>query len=264
MRAWVFSDLHLDVNKWSFALPKPPDCDVVLVAGDLCEHASLAVKWLAARRITVPVVYVPGNHDFYNSVMEHEWTRARLGAEFGIRLLDREGFNFTTAAGERVRILGATLWTDYRLDGEEWEWQAKASARLMMSDHTLIRMAARDGGAWRPDDALGAHVASRTWLGDNLATPFDGTTVVVTHHAPSRRSIHPDYHGKLLNAAYASNLDDLVEKCDLWVHGHVHHRFDYRIGGGRVVCNPMGYRRRGEGREFDPELVVEVGRGRST
>jgi predicted phosphodiesterase len=263
MRAWIFSDLHLDVNKWTFALPRTPDCDVVLIAGDLCERASLALKWLAARKIEVPVVYVPGNHDFYGTKIEDEIVLARTFAkDFGIHFLNGNVFDFTTRGGERARVMGATLWTDYRLAGETWKTPAMLAARIGMSDHVLIRSRARGGAAFLPSDAEQRCAAAVAWLDHMLnVQPFDGTTIVVTHHAPSVRSIHPSYHGKLLNAAYASNLDDLVGKCDLWVHGHVHHRFDYRIGCGRVICNPLGYRRRGEGKSFDPELVVEVGRG---
>jgi Icc-related predicted phosphoesterase len=43
----------------------------------------------------------------------------------------------------------------------------------------------------------------------------------------------------------------------LWVHGHIHHRADYRLGSTRVVCNPRGYPEEpGEG--FDPQKVVEL------
>ena len=80
----------------------------------------------------------------------------------------------------------------------------------------------------------------------------------MTHHAPSYQSVAGQYRGDLLNATYANHLDALVEKVDLWVHGHTHHSFDYKIGEGRVVCNPRGYYPRDLNKNFDPHLVVTV------
>jgi hypothetical protein len=90
-----------------------------------------------------------------------------------------------------------------------------------------------------------------------LELPCHLAKVVVTHHAPSRKSIGPEYLGSALNSVFASNLDHLVDRADLWVHGHVHNRCDYTIGDGRVACNPRGYAGM-EWSGFDPSLVVEV------
>jgi calcineurin-like phosphoesterase family protein len=91
--------------------------------------------------------------------------------------------------------------------------------------------------------ALSDHEQSRRWIEDQLALPYAGKTVVVTHHGPSARSIHPRYLGEPVNAAFVSELDGLVEKADLWLHGHVHDSFDYMVGDCRVVANPRGYPR---------------------
>jgi calcineurin-like phosphoesterase family protein len=82
--------------------------------------------------------------------------------------------------------------------------------------------------------------------------------VVITHHAPSRQSVQPRYRDDLLTAAFASDLDDLVTKAALWVHGHLHAPADYRLGDCRVVANPRGYVGIGEDRDFNPALVVEI------
>jgi hypothetical protein len=79
--------------------------------------------------------------------------------------------------------------------------------------------------------------------------------------SPSFESVAPQYASDLTSAAYASNLDHLVERADVWIHGHMHNSFDYRIGKCRVVCNPLGYRDRSgaaENEHFDPNFIVEV------
>ena len=102
------------------------------------------------------------------------------------------------------------------------------------------------------------HKRSRAFIEAELAKPFEGATVVVTHHAPHPRSMHSHYGSDLLSAAYVSDLTAVIEagQPNLWVHGHVHENFDYRVGATRVVCNPHGYGV--ENQKFDPGLVIEA------
>jgi hypothetical protein len=107
-----------------------------------------------------------------------------------------------------------------------------------LNDHRVIRTGGRKFSAAR---ALAEHDHSRAWLTGQLATPFDGKTVVVTHHGPHPLSIHPRYAGDPVNAAFVSDLGPLLARAPFWFHGHVHDSFDYRVGGCRVVANPRGY-----------------------
>ena len=114
--------------------------------------------------------------------------------------------------------------------------------------------------SWSPERALEEHQVSRAWLADQLAQPTPHTKIVVTHHAPSRTSVQPRYRDDLLTAAFASDLNALVAKPALWVHGHLHASADYRLGDCRVVANPRGYVSIKEDRTFDPALIIEVPR----
>jgi Icc-related predicted phosphoesterase len=126
-----------------------------------------------------------------------------------------------------------------------------------MTDFSIIQ---NGGQRFTPEDAIQLHMASREWLVAILAEPFDGKTVIVTHHAPSSQSVHPRYARDLLTPAFASNLENLMgcDRAALWVHGHMHDPFDYEIYGTRVVCNPRGYAPNSLTPEFRPEWVVEV------
>lgn len=254
MRVWVFSDLHIDINK-DFALPRErPDHDVVVIAGDIRENAEKSVRWIADRVFDRPVVFVMGNHEHYRRAIDTNTQNAReAAAEYPhIHLLEN---NAVTING--VRFIGATLWTDYKLYGSEVEFGGMQLAEKSMNDHRLIRIAASGYGRFLPKHALLHHEQSRDFVSTELAACDAGTKkVVVTHHCPSAKSIAPQYEGQLLNAAYQSNLDDLAAQADLWVHGHVHLNFDYRIGDARILCNPHGYGR--ENPDFNPSMVVEV------
>ena len=121
-----------------------------------------------------------------------------------------------------------------------------------------------------PQYVLDRHQRSRAWLEVQLQQPFEGRTVVVTHHAPSRRSISPRYIDNRLTAGFASDLPEtLITRADLWVHGHTHDSSHYRVVSGgidetreaHVACNPMGYPLATGGMEnpkFDRTLLLQV------
>lgn len=253
MKLWVFSDLHLDVNAaYPFDLPIPrPEHDVVVIAGDICEDTARAIGWIAEVGLNArPVVFVAGNHEFYGHDRRTGFAEGRAAAHAAgnIHLLECDA----VVIGD-VTFLGATLWSDYALGGAPAA--AMSLAERMMSDHRLIRLGAR---AWTAADAADEHALSIAWLTRELARPSPGPVCVVTHHAPSARSISERFRTHPLNAAFASDLDDLVAKADLWVHGHTHSAARYRLGRCEVVNNPRGYLRR-EQTGFDPGLVIDVG-----
>ena len=67
----------------------------------------------------------------------------------------------------------------------------------------------------------------------------EGPTVVVTHHLPAPTSIAIRYANDSLNPAFASRLEDGIEKYrpELWIHGHTHVPCDYELFDTRIVCN---------------------------
>jgi hypothetical protein len=152
----------------------------------------------------------------------------------------------------KVRFLGACMWTDYGLFPLRFN-DSLELARHKMSDHRLIRRRS-DGAKFQPEDALAHQRETLLWLRESLDVPFDGKTVVVTHHLPSALSVRPESRGHELAPAYASNLELLAIRADVWIHGHAHWSVDYRIGRCRVVCNPRG--RPGRNR-MHPEVAYE-------
>ncbi len=153
-----------------------------------------------------------------------------------------------------VRFLGATLWTDYRLPLNRTQRQLMQAAEQGLNDHRVIKT---QEGVFSAARALEEHEQSRRWLQRQLAAPYEGRTVVVTHHAPHPLSVHPRYAGDALNAAFASDLTELLPLASLWVHGHVHDSFDYDIDGCRVVANPLGYVRDVNEARTAKDLVFE-------
>ncbi len=133
-------------------------------------------------------------------------------------------------------------------------WQAEQQ----MADYRLIRRSP-DFSRLRPADTALLHFESVNWLKQQLELPFEGRTVVVTHHAPSAKSFNPKYNTDFVSAAFASNLEGLMDRfeIDLWIHGHTHHCVDLMHSSTRILSNQRGYpdeRLAG----FNPSLVIEV------
>ncbi|MBQ4853920.1 metallophosphoesterase family protein [Rhodanobacter sp. B2A1Ga4] len=253
MRLHILSDLHLGVH----GMP-PPEvvADVTILAGDIRRPASDAMQWAAG--LGRPVLYVPGNHEFYGgSIPEVRQALARSAREHGVRLLDQ-----VVQVIDGVRFVGATLWTDFALFGNESKSLAMTQSARFMRDFTVIRNA--DGSVFTPADACALFAEQYAWLATALDEPFAGPTVVVTHHAPTPRSVHPRFADTPVSAAFVSDCSALMGRAALWVHGHTHDSFDYTVNGTRVVCNPRGYGSDGvnENPHFDPCLCIEVAAGR--
>lgn len=136
-----------------------------------------------------------------------------------------------------VRFLGCTLWTDFRLKGF-LQSRCMQAAERSLNDYSIIRT---QKGPLRAQDTLHDHEQSRRWLERELAKPYSGATVVITHHGPHPLSIHPRYAGDPVNAGFVSDLTELMPGVSAWLHGHVHDSFDYVVEGCRVVANPAGY-----------------------
>jgi hypothetical protein len=131
-----------------------------------------------------------------------------------------------------------------------------------MRDFSRIRTRDSSPEIFTPEDSVRLFRRHSAWLESRLADVHAGPTVVITHHAPSRHSIHPRFAGSLLNACFVSDAAHLLraDRVSLWIHGHTHDSFDHQVNGTRVVCNPRGYARAGsnENPAFDANFIVEV------
>jgi predicted phosphodiesterase len=253
MKIHILSDLHLGFS----ALDLPSnDADLLVLAGDIARPRE-AIAWASTLR--KPVLYVPGNHEFYGSDLQTTIADLRRLA-IGTCVDILHGTELHMAG---VRFLGTTLWSDFRLFGTAaLQAAAMREARSVMRDFQRIRLDPDSGRVFSPADAAGLFRRESAWLAQGIAHPFDGPTVVITHHAPSRMSIHPRYDGALLNASFVSDAEHLLDagRVDLWIHGHTHDSFDYHLGKTRVVCNPRGYVRGGvaENPRFDVGFMVDI------
>jgi DNA repair exonuclease SbcCD nuclease subunit len=199
------------------------------------------------------IVIIAGNHEHYDGVpieQAHDTMRLQAELTMGKVIFLENDYAWIAAGRTYVCIFGCTLWTDYKLDGRPME--GMGTALNGMYDHVAIR---DEEGRFTPEKAGGRHAESVKFLDEALSQTFFGPVVVMTHHLPSAKCIHPQYENSMLNPAFASNLDHLVDKATLWVHGHTHSPVLYSTEtGSLVVSNPSGYPR--ENPNFNEELII--------
>ncbi len=278
MKIHLLSDLHLEFSMPSNKLGAI-ESDVVVLAGDI-HSGALGISWAGMTWTDRPVIYVPGNHEYYRrSYNAHRAQMRKVAAQYdNIQLLDRGAI----VIGD-VLFVGATLWTDFEYFGKGdivKRADAMAFAARYMNDYRLIRVADdanRGDRPFMPEDSIRIFAIELAFLQGllkmdsmALAKQFNvdriRRRVVVSHHLPSDGSVHPRYAGSELNPAFASRIDDTVGLADLWLHGHTHESADYLLEKPnghptRVVCNPRGYSRYEQDVEnysFNPALIVQI------
>ena len=258
MKLQLLSDLHLETETFN---PQPaPGAELLVLAGDVDSG------WGGYQRFArwpVPVIVVAGNHEFDGRDFDAALAGLRtLCSGLGFTLLERESTLLTAADGRRIRVLGTTRWSDFDLFGETGRPRAERAAEYFMRIMGTTR-----GG--QPFDAAAVRreaLACRAWLEAELALTAQGRwdkTLVITHFGPSLRSADPRYGKQPGTASFCNDDDDLIPRADLWLHGHLHCRHDYRIDRAgrrpsRVVCNPLGLEKKGEQVGHDPLLLIDL------
>lgn len=258
MKLQLLSDLHLETESFE---PEPlPGAELLVLAGDI------DAGWAGYERFAgwpVPVLVVAGNHEFDGRDLDAAWPALRERCtRLGLRLLQRESVILPAADGRRIRFLGTVRWSDFDLFGAARRERAERAAGYFMR----LMAATRGGVAFDAAAVRAEGLACRAWLEAALAEPAAGrwaATVAITHFGPSLRSADPRYGSQNGTASFCNADDDLIPLADLWLHGHLHCRHDYRVDRPgrrptRVVCQARGLASKGEDAGFDAGKLIEV------
>ncbi|MES2877405.1 MAG: metallophosphoesterase [Pseudomonadota bacterium] len=286
MKIQLLSDLHLEVHPaW---VPTPaPGADLLVLAGDIGSYqpgSLLTDSDFALARFSpkngwpTPVFFVPGNHEY--DALDFDVAHARLREtceRLGITWLEREVITWPGTHGPAVRFVGTTLWTDFdALIPRQSAAPARAPTGVTAPSLLTQQLKARDkafraanyylkktgstrhGAPMLAEAVREQALVCQDWLTQALAEPFDGTTVVVTHFAPSLMSADPRYGNTPGTAGFCNALDTLLPQAQLWLHGHLHAPSNYVKSGCRVIANPLGYARKNEQSAFHADLCIEL------
>lgn len=242
MKICVWSDLHLEFQP---SLPSLPEADVLVLAGDILvarhlkarelpeDHPQhLYLKWFHEASLQYKqVLWTAGNHEFYGSSIQET---LELCGKFAEQFKNVWFLEKQVAEVEGQRFLGTTLWTNCN----NLDPRTMLVLQYGLNDYRKITQ--NNYSKLFPRHTAQMHLESMQWL-RNTAQPGD---VIITHHAPSKKSIPPQYKSDYdLNGGYASSLEeDILElQPRVWIHGHTHHPNSYTLGATNIVCNPHGY-----------------------
>jgi predicted phosphodiesterase len=284
MKIKIVSDLHLEFA--DLMLPNNEGADVLVLSGDIMiaedlhdhphfdfnpySHGAFADLGRKQQRVATfrdflkrcafqfpHVVYVAGNHEFYNGKFYKgiQYLRDECAKYPNVYFLEKD-----TKIIDDIVFVGGTLWTDMN----KHDPLTLHAVRDMMNDFRLIKNDQKGFTPLKPADTVIRHRETLQYIKHIVSEHKDKTCVVVGHHSPSFQSCHPQYaNNYLMNGAYHSDLSEFIidhPQIKLWTHGHTHHPFDYVIGETRVVCNPRGYENDGYSEQtgWDPAKIVEV------
>jgi Icc-related predicted phosphoesterase len=244
----VISDLH---QEFGFMDMSFEGADLVILAGDI-NLGTKGIEWIKSTIKDVPVIYVLGNHEYYKGSYPKTLHAIKNSASAtNVHVLE----NKAVTVGD-VTFHGATLWTDFALLGD-----SRLNGSLCqekMNDYKMIR---RDPSysKLRSIDTYILHQQSLKWLQSSLELSTTQKNVVVSHHAPSSKSIPDEFKSDILSSAYASDLEPLILQYQpqFWIHGHIHVPIKYEIGLTKVICNPHGYMNEPYN-GFEKNLIIEI------
>lgn len=232
MKIQILSDLHNEFGLIDF---EKAEVDLLVAAGDI-DNGTKGLEWLLSQNLGIPVIYVLGNHEYYYHAYPQLVIRLKtLAKGTNIKVLEDEAVQF----GD-VTFHGATLWSNFELYGDPKI--AALVAQQRMNDYKQIQSSV-ENEKLRSTDTRNIFLRSFHWIDQSLTESTTKCNVVVTHHAPSPRSLPEIFKGNPLGAAFASDLESFIldKAPNLWIHGHLHGFRDYTIGKTRVISNPRGY-----------------------
>ena len=242
------SDIHLEVNSGKPFRPSHlhRNTSVLVLAGDVTNSPQQLVNYLRAFPDSLPIVYVLGNHEYFG----HDWSKAPDEYREVLRDLGNVVFlNNEIAVLSGIRFVGTTLWTDF-LFGTQGP-----AAQAELPDYDHIKVGDR-GLTW--PDVYKSHVRDWEWLKEQILTPSNLTTVVVTHHAPSWKSNPYIFRDSPVTGAFCNKLDVWIEEhpVSAWIHGHTHSTVEYMIGETIVLANACGFF--DENPDYRPQALIEL------
>lgn len=257
MRIQLLSDLHLETEPFE---PEPaPGAEMLLLAGDIDSTWEGLAKF---RGWPVPVLFIAGNHEFDGRELKIAWPALKDRCDtLGLQLLERGSVVRRDSCGRHIRFVATVRWSDFNAFGEARRDKAMRAAGYFMR----LMNATHDGHRFDAQAVRAEALSCRAWLAGALALQAPeqcDATVAITHFAPSLRSADPRYGQQAGTASFCNDDEDLLPMAQVWIHGHLHCRHDYRVaharGETRVVCNARGHTKKGEADGYDGLYVLDV------
>ena len=236
MKIQYASDLHLEfADNWRYLKAHPLEVtgDILLLAGDIGylsdDNYSRHPFWDWASENYKEVHCCMGNHEFYKY---YDVTTLPDGYLLEIRPNVFSHYNGIVKIGDTDIIL-STLWSRIPLEDAYFTEQVISDFRRILYKGELMTHAQFNV----------EHERCLTFIKETLVHSQAAHKIVVTHHVPSFRMLHPKFQGSKANGAFTVELEDYIADSgiDYWIYGHSHTNIDARIGHTQCLSNQLGY-----------------------
>lgn len=257
------SDLHIDhhisdtdnynkvknfISTYVLPLDFKDKRPILVLAGDIFDrHTSALYVFKAFKEFYDDIVYVYGNHECYVYDKTQDSTEEKLHCirnaanEAGIHML--EG---TTVDINGVTFGGSSAWYDFSYGykyGEDYGtmynlWKSYMSDSHLIADY----MAAPLAYSRNRHNILDCKRFMDDRL-DQVRNIPENIDVMVTHISPSVPPTLPDKYKDATTGFYFFDGEQEVERINpkLWIFGHTHNEYNYKVHNTTLVCNPFGY-----------------------
>jgi len=257
----VVSDLH---NEFSHFWPEIPEADIIVFCGDILTKPTQAEEYFKEVHNKNPnstLIYLFGNHEFHNNDLP-QTRKAYRSALSGLPYVNVLDNNTYVDEIRKIRIIGATLWTNFNNEN----YMIMNLAASWMNDYRKIYY---NDMRFTVDQALMEFKISLSFIETELAKPFDGVTIIATHHSMTLQDVQRElnqgrYAG--LEYAYHNDLDELLIKYKpkYALHGHTHQTKITPILDREgnlattVIVNARGYVPGEPNINFKTDFVLEI------
>lgn len=271
MKILYVSDLHLEFGDHPVPVKDWADADVCILAGDI-----ITANYLQLHRTDNPsikfqnkliklfqqlerykhVIWVAGNHEFYNGHWIGTVPTMRAFADKhakNVQVFENDCLNI-----DDIRFIGCTFWTNMN---NRNPMDMMVAHGAMNDYYCVFKGSDPKYTQVTPEDTVYAHEFSREYIDLVLPNNPDRKVVMVTHHPATLQALNRKHSGNSLDPAFATNLDQwIIERPQIkaWISGHTHQPMDIMIGDCRCVSNPRGYKHESLYAEFKPNKVIEV------
>lgn len=236
MKIQFASDLHLefrDNSRWLKDNPLIPVGDILLLAGDIGylgdDNYSKHPFWNWCAENFKETIVIPGNHELYSYYDINNLTE---GWELTIRDNVRVVYNKVLHYGD-IDIVCSTLWAEIPLREAYFTEKGVSDFRRIKDGERFL--------SWERFNE--EHRKCVDFITKSLTDSKAKTKIVVTHHVPSFQLMAKEFKGSMINGAFTSNLDKMIEKqpIDYWIYGHSHRNIEAEIEGTIMLTNQLGY-----------------------
>jgi predicted phosphohydrolase len=249
------SDLHLEFAQNKKLLSKKPIRPVqetLIIAGDLMPLTAMDqhqdfLNFLSDHfKMTY---WLPGNHEYYGSDLATMPSNFEESIRPNILLLNNITKEIPDPEGS-IELIFSTLWSHIPPHIAEI-----VGKRVQDFDQIQLQ-----GGKMTPHLYNQLHQNALDFLATALGSN-NTRKMVISHHLPSFLNYPKKHQNDPINACFASNLDDFIQKTapNAWIFGHHHCNIPpFLIGKTMLYTNQFGYVKFKEGAGFDPTATITV------